>query len=92
MVIIAVSILMDDIREMVGVIQEMFCYEAVDLEGLPLDPYPTVAFAVVGSYHMPGGGIAQHIACRAYRTIRKDIVEGVALLVETMTFSHTLSF
>ena len=84
MIILSVTILMKDIREMVRIRQEIFSNESVDLEGLPLYADTPVSLTIIGSYDMPCLLIRQDVTCRAYGTIRKDIVEGMAVLVETL--------
>jgi len=92
MIILSVTILMKDIRQMVRIRQEIFSNEAMDLEGLPLYADTPVSLTIVGSNHMPGGRIAQHITCRANRAIREDVVEGMTLLVEALELIHNVIF
>lgn len=83
-IILSVTVFMEDIREMVRVRQEIFSNEAVDLEGLPLYADTPIALTIIGCYDMPCLLIRQDVTCRAYGAIRKDVVEGMAMLVETL--------
>lgn len=83
-IILSVTVFMEDIREMVRVRQEIFSNEAVDLEGLPLYADTPIALTIIGSYDMPCLLIRQDVTCRAYGAIRKDVVEGMAMLVEAL--------
>lgn len=75
---------MQHIGKMIWIIQEVFSNEAMDLEGLPLYADTPVALTIIGSYDMPCLLIRQDVTCRAYSAIRKDVVEGMAVLVETL--------
>lgn len=83
-IIISVTVFMENIREMVRIRQKIFSNKTMDLEGLPLYADTPVALTIIGSYDMPCLLIRQDVTCRAYSAIRKDVVEGMAVLVETL--------
>ena len=105
MVVMAVAVDVEDVREVVGVRDECFCHETMHLEVLTLDANTAVAFSVEGSYfaESPADGIGGHTygtkredthTGRKDTTIIGDVVGSVAFLPELVYFdvtSHTLS-
>ena len=52
-IIISVTVFMEDIREMVRIRQKIFSNEAVDLEGLPLYADTPITLTIISCYDMP---------------------------------------
>ena len=105
MVVGAIAVKVENVREVIGVLDEGFSHETMHFEVLTLDANTAVAFSVEGSYfaESPADGIGGH----TYGTNREDTLTGredaaiigneigrVAFLPELGYFdvtSHTLS-
>ena len=105
MVVGAIAVKVENVREVIGVLDEGFGHETMHFEVLSLYADAAVAFTVEGSYfaESPADGIGWHTygtnredthTGRKDTTIIGDVVGSVAFLPELVYFdvtSHTLS-